>query len=179
MSEADFATLVASWHDFYLMAGTSAATLIGLLFVGISINLDQITSEEGTGVRVLAEQAFANFVIVMFIALFVLIPGQERQILSVELAIVGTLGTVRVVLRTVSIRRRQVRPFGGMRYVVRRFGLSAVAGIGTIAVAATLPTNPTTGLYWLIGVVLIFLISAADSAWDLLIEVGRARRRAT
>ena len=28
-------------HDFYLTAGAAAATLIGLLFVGISINLDE------------------------------------------------------------------------------------------------------------------------------------------
>jgi hypothetical protein len=31
---------VASWHDFYVTMGTAAASLIGLLFVALSLNLD-------------------------------------------------------------------------------------------------------------------------------------------
>ena len=48
---------------------------------------------------------------------------------------------------------------------------------GVLAVSALVMTNPVTALYWLVGAVLIYLFSAADSAWDLLIEVGRERRR--
>jgi hypothetical protein len=66
-----------------------------------------------------------------------------------------------------------------LRYVVRRYGLSAMASLGLIGVAALMPVNPASAFYWLIGVVLIYLTSAALSAWDLLIEVGRERRRAT
>jgi hypothetical protein len=54
--------------------------------------------------------------------------------------------------------------------------LSAIASVGLVGVAAMVPANPTSAFYWLIGVVLIYLTSAADSAWDLLIEVGRQRR---
>jgi hypothetical protein len=54
-----------------------------------------------------------------------------------------------------------------------------MASLGLIGVAALMPVNPSSAFYWLIGVVLIFLTSAALSAWDLLIEVGRERRRAT
>ena len=88
MSHADFSALATSWHDFYLTAGAAAAALIGLLFVGISINLDEFTTDEGTGIRVLGEQAFANFVFVLLIALFVLVPDQDQQSLTVQLAIV-------------------------------------------------------------------------------------------
>ena len=175
MSHNDFAALAESWHDFYLTAGAAAAALIGLLFVGISINLDAFTTDEGTGIRLLAEQAFANFVFVLVISLMVLIPDQDQISLSIQLGIVGVLGTFRIVRRALMLRRRPAKVFGGWRYVARRFGLSALASVGVIAVAALVRTNPTASFYWLVGVILIYLTSAADSAWDLLIEVGRQR----
>jgi hypothetical protein len=177
MSDADFAALATSWHDFYLTAGAAAATLIGLLFVGISINLDEFTTEEGTGIRLLAEQAFANFVFVLVIALLVLMPEQDRPSMTLQLAIVGVLGTFRIVRRAIVFRRRQADPFGGWRYVVRRLGLSALASVGLIGLAVLVQSNPISAFYWLVGIILIYLTSAADSAWDLLIEVGRERRR--
>ena len=42
MELLDQATL-ASWHDFYLTIGAASASLIGLLFVALSLNLDAIT----------------------------------------------------------------------------------------------------------------------------------------
>ncbi|HYL39694.1 MAG TPA: hypothetical protein VET90_00135, partial [Candidatus Binatus sp.] len=144
MSDADFATLASSWHDFYLTAGAAAATLIGLLFVGLSINLDEFTSDDGTGVRLLGEQAFSNFVMVLLISFFALVPSQQREDLAAELAIVGALGTVRVLIRAVTVRRRPMGPFSGWRYVVRRFGLSAIASLGVKAVAAMMPASPTS-----------------------------------
>ncbi len=32
-----FGILAQRWHDFYVVAGTAAATLVGLLFVGLSL----------------------------------------------------------------------------------------------------------------------------------------------
>lgn len=179
MSDADFSALATSWHDFYLTAGAAAATLIGLLFVGISINLDEFTTDEGTGIRLLAEQAFANFVFVLVIALLMLIPDQERQSLTLQLGIVGVAGALRIVRRALIFRRGQADPFGGWRYVTRRLGLSAIASVGLIVVAALLESNPISALHWLVAIILIYLTSAADSAWDLLIEVGRERRGRT
>src|SRR2546423_767662 len=35
---------VAGWHDFYIVAGTASATLVGLLFVGLSLHLQIVVS---------------------------------------------------------------------------------------------------------------------------------------
>jgi hypothetical protein len=178
MSQPEFAALAASWHDFYLTVGAATASLIGLLFVGISINLDAFTTDEGTGIRVLAEQAFGNFVLALVIALFVLIPDQDQATLTLQLAIVGGLGTFGIVRRAVVFgRRTSDDPFGGWRYGVRRLGLPAIASVGVIGVAVLMQSNPTGAFYWLVVAVLVYLFSAAESAWDLLIEVGRERRR--
>jgi hypothetical protein len=33
-----FVQAVEGWHDFYMMIGTASATLVGLLFIAISLN---------------------------------------------------------------------------------------------------------------------------------------------
>jgi hypothetical protein len=37
-----YAETVQSWHDFYLTAGAAAATLVGLLFVGLSLHISVV-----------------------------------------------------------------------------------------------------------------------------------------
>jgi hypothetical protein len=71
-----FTQAVEGWHDFYLLIGTAAATLVGLLFVGLSLNIDVITREANADLRVLAAQAFTNFLNVVMLAVLFLIPRQ-------------------------------------------------------------------------------------------------------
>ena len=177
MSTTEFNDLAGTWHDFYLTAGAAAATLVGLLFVGVSINIDAFTPADDNGLRLLAEQAFSNFVFVLLIALFVLIPNQGPTSLTIELAVVGVLGLVRIARRATAFRQMGTDTLGGWRYVLRRLGLAGVAGVALVLVAWSMTSNPITAFFWLLTVVLIYLTSAADSAWDLLIEVGRERRQ--
>jgi len=170
----EFHVVAESWHDFYLTAGAAAATLIGLLFVGLSINLDSFTAEEGTSLRLLAEQAFANLIYVLLIALFVLIPSPEPLSLTIELAIVGVFGVVRVARRWRTFGHRDDR-FGQRTYVLRRVGLPGLASLGLVVVALWMSRDWFAAFFWLVGVVFVYLMSAADSAWDLLVEVGRER----
>ena len=171
-----FAAVAETWHDFYLAAGTASATLVGLLFVALSLNLDVVTADDGMGIRVLAEQAFADFVFVLLIALFVLVPNQDAISLTIQLATVGAFGTFRVARRW-SLFRRPDDAFITRRYLIRRLGLPGLASVGLILVALWFPTQPLSAFFWLLGIVLLFLMSAADSCWDLLVEVGRFRRR--
>jgi len=177
ITNPEFSAVAGTWHDFYLTAGAASATLIGLLFVGLSINLDEFTSERGADLRLLAEQAFANFIFVLLIALFVLVPNQDASSLTVELAIIGIVGALRMVRRVRAFRRRQENPFGGWVYVVRRLGLPGAASIGLVGVGLLMLTDTISAFFWLLGIVLVYLMSAADTTWDLLIEVGRERRR--
>src|SRR5437899_11480758 len=64
--------IVQRWHDFYIVAGTAAATLVGLLFVGLSLHLRAVLSR--SEVRSLARVTLANFGLVLFVSLFMVIP---------------------------------------------------------------------------------------------------------
>jgi hypothetical protein len=37
---SDFAQIISDWETFYLLSGTAAATLIGLLFIAVSIHIE-------------------------------------------------------------------------------------------------------------------------------------------
>ena len=40
-----YADAVQSWRDFYVTAGAAAATLVGLLFVGLSSHIRVVVSQ--------------------------------------------------------------------------------------------------------------------------------------
>ena len=63
-----YQVLAARWHDFYIVAGTAAATLVGLLFVGLSLHLRVVLSR--VEVRSLARVPLANFGFLLFVSLF-------------------------------------------------------------------------------------------------------------
>ena len=43
--------MIEGWHEFYLLVGTSAAALTGLMFVVISISPETIAERPKAGVR--------------------------------------------------------------------------------------------------------------------------------
>lgn len=173
----DQATL-ASWHDFYVTMGTSAASLIGLLFVALSINLDAITGGSRDDLRAFAEQAFNSFSVVLLIAVGFLIPSNDPSSLGVAYLLLATIAGVRMLRRTPAIWRGRQR--GQLDSALFwRFILPLGAVLGLVAAAIGFLVNQPSALYWLVFVIIGLLMSAARSSWDLLVKVGEDRRAAT
>lgn len=167
-----FQTTVSAWHDFYVVAGGASATLVGLLFVGLSLHLRVVVSRPE--VRSLASVTLANFGLVLLIALFALIP-QEARSFSYELIISGavTAGLVSPSLRAAS--RSHTRTLRIPRLFVR-FGVSEVAYAGTLAAGVLiLRGSYGTGLGWLAVVAVTLNVVSLRNSWDLLVTVGAAR----
>ena len=49
------------WHDFFLMSGTAAATLVGLLFVAVTLHVQAIVRPETRGAHDFARATFLDF----------------------------------------------------------------------------------------------------------------------
>ena len=60
-------------HDFFVLAGSSAAALVGLLFVGLSLHLRTVIA--ASAVRSLARITLANFGAVLFVSMFMVLAG--------------------------------------------------------------------------------------------------------
>jgi hypothetical protein len=173
MDQATF----TSWHDFYVTMGTASASLIGLLFVAISLNLDSIIGDSRDDLRAFAEQAFNSFSAVLLIAVFFLIPEDSAGFLGGMYALLGVIAGYRLLRRAPAVwRGRRRNRLGGA--VLWRFVLPAAAVIGLIAAGLGLVLGQLSALYWLVAVIIGLLMSAARSSWDLLVRVGEERRTA-
>jgi hypothetical protein len=177
MSLADFERIVLSWHDFYLATAGGAAALLGLLFVAVSLNLDDIAHARRIDLRVLAEQAFSNFLFALMVALLLLVPTPYANPGTLEGALVsvGGIGLLRIIRRAARTLRHGQLAWGPI-YTLRRLGAPAGAN-GCLLVAALLLASGDQGaFYWLLAAALVFVLSAADSSWDLLVRVGAERQ---
>jgi len=173
----DQATLV-SWHDFYVTMGTASASLIGLLFVAISINLDAVTGPSRDDLRAFAEQAFTSFSVVLLIAVLFLIPTGGPSSIAIAYLVLGGGAVVRMVRRAPAVWRglRQ----GQLRATVFwRFILPVAASVGLLASGLGLIVGQPSALFWLVAVIIGLLMSAARSSWDLLVKVSEDRQVAT
>jgi hypothetical protein len=173
VNEATF----ASWHDFYLTMGTASASLIGLLFVALSLNIDAITGDSRDDLRAFADQAFSSFTIVLLIAVFFLIPENGAGILGGLYVVLSIFAAYRMLRRAPAVwkGRRRGRPGEATLW---RFVLPTAAVFGLFVVGLGLTLGQSSALYWLVAVIIGLLMSAARASWDLLVKVGADRQAA-
>ena len=137
-----------TWSTFAEIAGTAAASLIGLLFVAVSIRIDFIARSQELRNR--AAQTLSLFGTVLLTAILIAVPGQATEALGAELTALAVIAG------------------GGLAVLDRR----AKADASTKAIRKTLelitPTTIVSILLLASGVLLVF-----GSTWRAL-RVGRA-----
>jgi hypothetical protein len=163
------------WHDFYIVAGTSAATLVGLLFVGLSLHLRVVVSS--SEVRSLARVTLANFGLVLFVSLFMVI-REGSSAASAQLLASGGFSLIIMTPSVLHAGRSQTRSLQLLRLMLR-LGLSVLSCIGVI-VAGALVAHRSFGssLSLLVAAVVVLLMVSLRNSWDLLVTVGESALRA-
>jgi hypothetical protein len=169
MTAAAFQTAIESWHDFYLAVGSASAALLGLLFVGVSINLSTIAAAKRTDLRTRADLAFSNLLYLLCMSLIVLIPGTDAVSVALSFAALGSFGLLRIARRVVGLIRsgdRSWRKFA----TIRRLSWTVTADFVLLYVGAALAIRgDATSLYEATFVVFVLIVGAADISWDLLV----------
>jgi hypothetical protein len=165
-----FSQVIEGWHDFYLMTGTAAATLVGLLFVSLALNVEAITHPNNTDLRAMATQTFTTFVNVVLLSILFLIPHQVTLGLGLPLLGVSAFGLLRTMRRYGKARHQQPRTWGSLG-VTSRFLIPLICFTGLIIIAILVLLNNTDCLYWIVPVIILWLVSALRNAWDLLLRM--------
>src|SRR2546425_12714970 len=127
MSQAAFSAAITGWHDFYLAAAGASAALLGLLFVGVSINLAAIAAKERPDLRARAGLAFTNLIYVLIVSLILLIADPEPHGIAIGLGAVAGIGLVRTV-RGLYVRLRVQHRWRDRLPIVRRGGRTGASG---------------------------------------------------
>lgn len=169
-----FSQLVHEWQIFYATIATAAATLVGLLFVAMSLNVRMFTGNKNIGLKKLAILTLTNFLYIIIFALIFLIPRQGPIGLGLPLMCNGLAGLMSTIphLRTLlsnipqGISRRNT-------YI--RAAMTLVAFVVLIIVSFLVMVRASTAsLYWLVAPMILLLISASRNTWSLLISVREA-----
>jgi len=157
------------WANFALAVATAAATLTGLLFVAMSINLQRILSFPNLPAR--AAQTLILFTTPLITGVFLVVPGQPRAALGSELLATGI--AIGAALLAIDARAPRWDQETRLTWLVFRV-FPAVASCGCLAIAgATLLALAGGGLYWLVPSVMAAFFFGLVNAWVLLVEIMR------
>jgi hypothetical protein len=159
----------ADWQSFFVAIVGAAAALTGLLFVAVSINLENIL-KDGSMLPTRAAETLASLLFVMVTAALTLVPQNIRLIGLEILIIVAPL--LAITLRT-QIRYRRQHPDDPLYWSVSRMASSAAATVPGALAGISLAAHWGGGLYWLVPTAVGGIAGAVYSAWVLLVEIVR------
>jgi FtsH-binding integral membrane protein len=162
-----------SWHDFFLMAGTAAVTLLGLLFVSLSFHLEVLLHESRAHLLEVARQAMLNFIGVLIISLAFLAPGMTTRALGMNLFVISSIFLVFTHTSIVRVFFITAATFGALSlygYTTKRdmSGMGSFLFMGLIGIVIASLVNlflASSVLQFVVSVVGV-LVFAGLTAWD-------------
>jgi hypothetical protein len=160
---------MAHWEAFFSAQLAAAATLAGLLFVGVSLNLAKILGNPSLPGRALS--GFYLLLANLILASLMLVPEQPPTVIGLEILLIGlALWGMISRLDVVAIRRSTA---DYRLYFVRHFFMFQVAVIPYLVSGVLVLAGVHGGLYWLAAAMVISLFVASTEAWVLLVEINR------
>ena len=158
-----------AWQNFFIAQAGASAALLGLLFVGVSLNLTKILSFAILPNRALL--ALMLLLAVLVIALLLLVPGQPNWLAAAELLMAGLIvSATGVAVGVQGYRRAQSHRLA----VTGNILLSEFSGCPYLVAAYLLFVDrAAAAMFWVAGAMIISLIKAVTDAWVLLVEINR------
>jgi hypothetical protein len=164
-SVASYSPLV--WHDFFMGTIGASAALTGLLFVAISINLEQILKYPQLPGR--AAVTLGVLVSALVVSGFALAPGQSNRALGIEIAAAGAV----VAAQAVWVTRGKGAPDEPEAWVVEHLVTLLLPSVTFLVGGVSLALGEGGGLYWVLAAILFAFVSASINGWVLLVEIKR------
>jgi hypothetical protein len=157
----------SEWHDFFVGSMGASAALTGLLFVAISINLEQILKYPNLPGR--AAGSLGVLVCALVAAACGLVPHQSHVALGAEIALAGAIVTVQAVW--VTLRNQTAGDTYSWR--IERLVTLLLPGSLFLVGGLSLMAGGGGGLYWVFAATALAFVVSAVNAWVLLVEVLR------
>jgi hypothetical protein len=161
---------LTSWVSFFSTLASVTSTLAGLLFVSLSLNLNQLTRPEHRLTRRVAGMCFILYVYVIVISLSFLVPNVGTWSLALLLGSTGFLGlldSARFAGQT-----RNACPEGEVkRYFQRRLNWAIADHLGLLSTAVGIYFGWPGAVHWLAAILMWMIVAATMRAWDLLIRL--------
>jgi hypothetical protein len=165
------AETLKEWREFYLLLGTSGATLLALLFVAVSIGAGYLTEQRQTQTRTFMSPVVIHFTIVFFISSVALVPSHRAAFFAVLIGATAAVGAAVSTFITVQILRTDMT-----RYLQDHFAYGLLPALGYLALMAAavmIYLEHKASLDVLAGALLVLAIVNIRNAWDLTLTMAR------
>ena len=160
------------WFGFYAVTGGASATLLGLLFVSVSMNLAATLGPAHEGSKRLAEQAFQNYLAVLLISLLVFFPQIKLSTFGLVTLCVTAVWTFWVLARFYLAIAKPIDHEPRFHALRRHF--SSVVGFGILSITALrMALNQGDDRSWFASAIIVLLFSATMVSWELLVRIAR------
>jgi hypothetical protein len=157
------------WTDLFVLMGGAAATLTGLIFVGISINLNRIISIPKLPSR--ASQALILLLTVLIACALSLVPNQLSSLIGYEFLFLGIVIWIITSRIDFKIFRQTDKQYKS-RFIFNAI-LTQLSVLPYLVSGVILICSGINGLYWLVPGIVFSFIKAVLDGWVLLVEINR------
>jgi hypothetical protein len=167
--QSSLADLLEAWHDFDLLIGTAAATLVGLMFVAASIGASVFLEKDRAAMKAFISPTVVHFSAVLVVAIVSLIPSHDWPALAGLLALVGIPGAVYSanLWLQLFVRRFNIDIVDRLFYA-----LIPVLGYLLLLLAAlVLFRQSPAGLDLLAAAQITLLLAGIRNAWDMMLWI--------
>ncbi len=171
-------SFLTAWSNFYVMTGSSAAALTGLMFVMITlVTRTQRAEEMRAGISTFSTPTVMHFAATLLVSAVLIAPWRSLVHVGVVVALIGLSGVtyiLRVMHRT---RRLKLTAYTAdvedwIWYTILPFVAYGTISAGAIALAAA----PVPALFILAGGVVLLIFIGIRNAWDIVTYIAIERR---
>ena len=159
---------LSDWQNFYMLLGTAAATLTGLMFVVTTLiaGLDTHVSILNAAVSAYNTPTVVHFGTVLLLAGILSAPWQTFSSLSLLLGLLG-LGMVFYSIIVMRRMRRVPHYQSTLEDWLWYMAFPLLANVLLIVAAFMLPKDPSPALYIVGSAMMLLLLVGIRNAWDM------------
>ncbi len=167
----EFSTGIEQWRDFFTVAGAAAATIIGLLFVAVTLRQDIRNAPANSLLRSMVSQNFTNLLVVLLFSLYFMVPDMGRTGMGWSLLITAAFPLANIP-RSWSRFRNDPELTGDV--ACWTFLVPALCYLATIGIAIAVFFQDDTEMAWFVPVIAFLIAIPTRNAWELLMDSHEA-----
>ncbi len=157
------------WHDFFMACVGSSATLTGLLFIGISINLQKIISVQRLVNRGMLALIF--LLIILIVSILFLVPDRPTSFYGVTVLIITSAAAL--IITRLDILLFKDKESRHRIYTKFYPVINTITIMCYIICSVLLIIEGEEGMYWIVPAIVLSYVKAILDAWILLVEILR------
>lgn len=157
------------WENFYVIVGSSAGALTGLMFVVITLIASRPGARTGGEVAAYGTPNVIHFCAVLLLSAMLSAPWESLHLVGVLLVVIGIAGVAyaAIIMRRIIRRARLEGTYTPVLEDWVWFGILPCVAYGAIAVGAlTFLGDPTHALFVIAAAMVLLLFIGIHNAWD-------------